>query len=74
MAGKGLVRAVGVPVEMRWGDARRRCSPGARTRRSSAVRPAELALFLFGREQTRGLTFEGPAERVRALRHEDKGL
>ncbi len=70
VAGKGLVRPVGVPVEIAWRD-------GARTR-SAVLRkgddpvvvsgdPAELTMFLFGRAQHTGLTFDGPPAAVEVL-------
>lgn len=69
-AGKALVRAVGTPVEIRWYD-------GERERSTTLVggddpvvvtgEPAELTMFLFGRDQHRGLTFVGPQERIDAL-------
>ena len=65
--GRGLVRPAGVPVVL---------SSGAR---SAVLRRgedpvvvsgpvSELALFCFGRAPVTGLTFDGPADRVEALR------
>ena len=36
--------------------------------------PAELTMFLFGRDQHTGLEFAGPAGSVRALRKGDLGV
>ena len=36
--------------------------------------PAELVLFLFGREQTRDLTFDGPPEAVAKVRNAEFGV
>ena len=77
VAGKGLVRSAGVPVEICW--------PGDEGDRTAVLRkgedpavvsgaPAELALFLFGREQHSGLDFAGPENAVRALRKGDLGI
>ncbi len=70
-AGKGLVRPAGVPVEIRWDDGRRVRSAVLRKGTDPAVvtgAPAELAMFLFGRAEHRGLEHDGPAEAVNALR------
>ncbi len=77
VAGKGLVRPAGVPVEICW--------PGNEGDRTAVLRkgedpavvsgaPAELTLFLFGRAQHTGLEFAGPAASVRALRKGDLGV
>ncbi len=70
VAGKGLVRPAGVPVEIRWTDGvRQRTAVLAKGTDPVVVTgaPAELAMLLFGREQYTGLTFEGPRDRVRRL-------
>ena len=36
--------------------------------------PAELTMFLFGRDQHTGLTFEGPQAHVDALNTKDLGI
>jgi uncharacterized protein (TIGR03085 family) len=76
-AGKGLVRSVGVPVEIRWTD-------GERERSAVLVKgddpvvvtgePAELTMFLFGRDEHTGLSFDGPDAHVKALTSTDLGV
>jgi hypothetical protein len=36
--------------------------------------PSEIVVLLFGRDQVRGLTFDGPEDRVARLRKADLGL
>jgi uncharacterized protein (TIGR03085 family) len=77
VAGKGLVRPVGVPVEIRWAD-------GGRARSAVLLKggdrvvvtgdPAELIMFLFGRAQHTGLSFDGPQARVDKLTSGRLGL
>ncbi len=77
MAGKALVRSTGVPVEIRWPTEDRERSAVLRKGDEPAVvsgAPAELALFLFGREQHSGLEFTGPQHAVQKLRSGDLGL
>ncbi len=77
MAGKGLVRPAGVPVEIRWErDDRVRTSTLRKGDDPVVVggEPAELALFLFGRAEHEDLDFSGPEAAVRALRSEDLGV
>jgi uncharacterized protein (TIGR03085 family) len=77
MAGRGLVRSAGVPVEIRW--------PGADKERTAVLRkgedaavvsgaPGELAMFLFGREQHTGLEFTGSPASVEKLQQAGLGL
>lgn len=77
VAGKGLVRPAGVPVEIRW--------PGIEPARSAVLRkgvkpavvsgpPAELTMFLFGREQHAGLEFTGDKQSLKALHRGELGL
>ncbi len=77
MSGKGLVRPAGVPVEIRW--------PGEERDRTAVLRrgsdpvvvsgqPAELTMFLFGREQYTGLEFDGPEASVKKLTATGLGL
>ncbi len=76
-AGKGFVRKVGVPAEIRWADGERvRTSVLAAGDDPVVVtgEPAELTMFLFGRDQHTGLKFEGPQDRVDALRSGDLGV
>jgi uncharacterized protein (TIGR03085 family) len=71
VAGKGLVRSVGVPVEIRWAGDEKGRSAVLRKGDDPAIlsgAPSELAMFLFGRDQHRALEFSGaeqPAERLR---------
>ncbi len=77
VAGKGLVRSAGVPVQICWsGDEGNRTAVLRKGEDPAVVSgaPAELALFLFGREQHSGLEFAGPADKVRALRKGDLGI
>ena len=75
VAGRGLVRPAGVPVRIRRSDAgesavlRRGLDPVVVT-----GLPSEVVLLLFGRDQVRGLAFDGPEERVRRLRKADLGF
>ncbi len=74
-AGKVLVRSAGVPVTIRRTDVERRSVlvPGSDPVVVSGL-PGEVTLFLFGRAQTRDLTFEGPDDAVRKLRGASLGL
>jgi uncharacterized protein (TIGR03085 family) len=73
--GRGLVRGAGVPVAIR------RTDTGKTTTLRRGEHPVEVAgpvseivLFLFGRDQTRDLAFEGPEERVAQLRRSSRGV
>jgi uncharacterized protein (TIGR03085 family) len=77
VAGKGLVRPAGVPVEIRWPHDEHHRSAVLRKGEDPAVvsgAPAELALFLFGRDQHTGLRFSGAEHSVRALNKGQLGL
>ncbi|ROR91446.1 TIGR03085 family metal-binding protein [Nocardioides aurantiacus] len=80
VAGKGLVRAAGVPVELRWPGAGHDGEDRTATLRAGqdpvvvTGEPVELALLLFGRDQHRGLRFAGPPDGVRRLRGSDLGF
>ena len=75
LGGRGLVRPTGVPVRIRRSDAdavsvlRRGMDPVTIT----GV-PSELVMFLFGRDQARGLDFAGPPDRVAKVRRADLGF
>lgn len=75
VAGRGLVRPAGVPVRIRRSDTgetavlRRGLDPVVVT-----GLPSEVVLLLFGRDQVRGLEFDGPEERVQKLRRADLGF
>lgn len=75
ISGKGLIRPAGVPVVAR------RTDTGADTNLRAGSdpvvvsgMPSEIVLFLYGRDQTRGLTFEGPDDRVATLREAKLGI
>ncbi len=77
LAGKALARPAGVPVEIRWSDGERERSAVLRKGDDPAVvtgDPAELTMFLFGRDQHTGLVFDGPQARVEALNKGNLGL
>jgi uncharacterized protein (TIGR03085 family) len=75
VSGKGLIRPAGVPVVVRRTDtgAEAGLRPGSDPVVVSGL-PSELVLFLYGRQQTRGLTFDGPPERVTKLRNASLGI
>lgn len=77
VAGRGLVRPAGVPVEIRWaGDKRGRTTvlrKGADAALVSGA-PSELAMFLHGRSQHVDLVYDGPERSVQAVRRGDLGL
>lgn len=66
-AGRGLVRPAGVPVVVASGS-RRAVLHGGDAPVVVTGPIGELALFLFGRRQVTGLSFDGPADRIAALR------
>ena len=76
-AGKGLVRPLDVPVEIRWADCERLRVAVLRKGDDPAVvtgAPAEIAMLLFGRTQHSGLELTGPEERLQPLRRGDAGV
>jgi uncharacterized protein (TIGR03085 family) len=76
-AGKGLVRSVGVPVEIRWTDGQRDRSAVLAKGDDPVVvtgEPAELTMFLFGRDEHTGLKFEGPQAGIEALKSANLGV
>lgn len=75
VSGKGLVRPAGVPVVARRSDT----GDTSTLRAGSAPvtvtgEPQELLLFVYGRRETRGLTFEGPDDSVAQLREARLGI
>ncbi len=75
VSGKGLIRPAGVPVLVR------RTDTGSQTNLRAGSDPvvisglpSEIVLFLYGRQETYGLTFEGPEERVTKLREASLGI
>jgi uncharacterized protein (TIGR03085 family) len=76
-AGKGFVRSVGVPAEIRWTDGERERSAVLAKGEDPVVvtgEPAELVMFLFGRDQHTGLKFEGPQAHVDQLKSGSLGI
>jgi uncharacterized protein (TIGR03085 family) len=76
-AGKGFVRSSGVPVEMRWTDGERERSAVLAKGDDPVVvtgEPAELTMFLFGRDEHTGLSFDGPEAHVEALTSTNLGV
>ncbi len=73
--GRGLVRPAGVPVRIRRTDT----GAEATLRRGGdpavlAGMPSEIVMFLYGRDQHRGLAFTGPDQHVDRLRGAGLGL
>ena len=76
-AGKQFVKSVGVPVQIRWTDGEREREAVLAAGDDPVVitgEPAELTMFLFGRDQHTGLKFEGPQAGVDALKSGDLGV
>ncbi|KAA1417889.1 TIGR03085 family protein [Nocardioides humilatus] len=75
VSGKGLVRPAGVPVVARRTDtgAKTVLRPGSDPVVVSGL-PAELVLFIYGRRQTQGITYDGPEDRVEKLRDAKLGI
>ena len=75
VAGRGLVRSAGVPVTIGRSD---QGSTRVLRRGEPAVMvtglPSELVMFLFGRDQVRGLEFSGPIEGIEALKSSTGGV
>ena len=73
LVGRGLVRSAGVPVIISAGSRRAVLRAGDEPVVVSGP-VGELALFLFGRAQVTGLTFDGPAAKVSALQAANLGF
>lgn len=78
-AAKALVRPAGVPVRITWPGTdpdwgRVRTLRGGADPVTVGGDPVELAMFLFGRSEHRGLTFDGPADKVDTLRSASLGF
>jgi len=75
VAGRGLVRKVGIPVQLSRSD-----TDQTAVLRSGADPvvvtglPSEIVLLLFGRDRVRGLALTGPEDRVARLRGADLGI
>jgi uncharacterized protein (TIGR03085 family) len=77
VAGKGLVRPAGVPVEIRWPREDDERSAVLRKGEDPAVvsgAPSEVVLFLFGRAQHAPLEFTGRSDHVQELRRGELGI
>lgn len=77
VAGKGLVRPLDVPVQIRWADDARHRTAVLRKGENPAVvtgAPSEIALLLFGRTQHSGLELTGPEDHVQPLRRGEAGV
>ena len=71
------MKSVGVPAEIRWTDGERERTSVLADGDDPVVvtgDPAELTMFLFGRDQHTGLKFEGPQDKVDALRQGNLGI
>jgi uncharacterized protein (TIGR03085 family) len=75
ISGKGLIRPAGVPVVARRSDTGVTTTLKAGDEPVTVTgEPQELVLFIYGRRQTHGLTFDGPEERVAQLREARLGI
>ncbi len=74
-AARGLLRKSEVPVTLRRADTAETAEvrPGTDPVTVTGL-PAELVMFVFGRSETHGLSFDGPRAQVTRLRGADKGL
>jgi uncharacterized protein (TIGR03085 family) len=69
-----LGRSLPVPVALRRADTGEETTARKGDDPVTVTGPVvELVLFLFGRDQTRGLTFEGPEDGIEAVRTADLG-
>ncbi len=74
VAGRGLVRPAGVPVSIRRTDTDDRATlRGGEPSVTVSGPVVELVLFLYGRDQVRDLTFDGPDELVARVRSASLG-
>jgi uncharacterized protein (TIGR03085 family) len=77
VAGKRFVKSVDVPVEIHWTDGQRERTAVLASGDDPVVitgEPAELTMFLFGRDQHTGLKFEGPQDAIDKLQTGDLGI
>ena len=73
LLGKGLVRSAGIPVVVSNGTDTATLRAGEEP--VTITGPVgELMLFCFGRREVRGLSFDGPAERITQLENAILGL
>ncbi len=76
VAGRGLARPAGVPVQVERADAAGTATLVGGDGEPAVLtgRPSELLLFVYGRGQVRDVQVEGPDRAVAALRAADLGL
>lgn len=75
VSGRGLIRPAGVPVVARRADTGDETTLKAGSDPVEVTGlPSELVLFVYGRSQTHGLRFGGPADRVSKLRKASLGI
>jgi uncharacterized protein (TIGR03085 family) len=75
VSGRWLVRPGGMPVTIRRTDNEQQVSlRGGDDPVVVSGPPGEIVLFLYGRGQTRDLTFDGPDDAVRRLRSASLGI
>ncbi len=75
VSGKGLIRPAGVAVVARRSDTGDETTlKGGDEPVTVTGEPQELVLFIYGRSQTHGLTFDGPEDRVAKLREARLGI
>ncbi len=75
ITGRGLVRPAGVPTVIERVDTGDRATlRGGDDPVVLRGEPAEIVLFLYGRRQTHGLEFDGPAELVERLKSARLGI
>ncbi|MFE7228405.1 TIGR03085 family metal-binding protein [Nocardioides sp. NPDC057577] len=73
LLGKGLVRSAGTPLVVSNGTDTATLRPGEEP--VTITGPVgELLLFCFGRHEVRGLSFDGPAERITLLENASLGF
>ncbi|GEP37182.1 TIGR03085 family protein [Nocardioides psychrotolerans] len=75
IGGRALVRPAGVPVRIRRADTGKEVTLRGGAEPVTIIgSPTEVTLFLFGRRQLHDVTFEGPTEKVAALRRAALGF
>lgn len=73
--GRGLVRPAGVPVRIRRTDTGAEATlRGGADPAVLAGMPSEIVMFLYGRDQHRGLSFTGPDAHIERLRSAGLGI
>ena len=75
VAGRGLVRPLGIPVRIRRSDTGETATLRRGDDPATLTGPVqELVMYLFGRDRVQGLELDGPEDRVQALRRADLGF